>query len=76
MKSNKLKILLIITSILLAISISIIIFLYIFRPYNIILIDKDIENIDEVGVHPNINTSTVFMNPKDLKKIFKNNKYK
>lgn len=42
MKSNKLKILLIITSILLAISISIIIFLYIFRPYNIILIDKDI----------------------------------
>ena len=40
-----------------------------------ILIDKDIENIDEVGVHPNINTSTVFMNPKDLEKIFKNNKY-
>ena len=40
-----------------------------------IIIDKDIENIDEVGVHPNINTSTVFMNPKDLEKIFKNNKY-
>ena len=36
---------------------------------------KVIENIDEVGVHPNINTSTVFMNPKDLEKIFKNNKY-
>ena len=42
MKSNKLKIILIITSTLLAISISIIVFLYIFRPYNIILIDKDI----------------------------------
>ena len=40
-----------------------------------IIIDKDIENISEVGVHPNVNTSTVFMNPKDLEKIFKNNKY-
>lgn len=40
-----------------------------------ILIDKDIKNISEIGVHPNINTATVFLNPKDLEIIFKNNKY-
>lgn len=40
-----------------------------------ILIDKNIKNISEIGVHPNINTATVFLNPKDLEIIFKNNKY-
>ncbi len=40
-----------------------------------ILIDKDIKNISEIGVHPNINTATIFLKPKDLEIIFKNNKY-
>lgn len=42
MKNNSLKIVLIIISILFTISISIIVFLYIFRPYNIVLVDKDV----------------------------------
>ena len=40
-----------------------------------IIIDEDIKNILEIGVHPNINTATVFLKPKDLEIIFKNNKY-
>ena len=40
-----------------------------------IIIDEDIKNISEIGVHPNINTATVFLKPKDLEIIFKNNKY-
>ena len=40
-----------------------------------IIIDEDIKNISEIGVHPNINTATVFLKPKDLAIIFKNNKY-
>ena len=42
MKRKKLKILLIIVSILYALSLSIIVFLYLFRPYNITLIDNDV----------------------------------
>ena len=40
-----------------------------------IIIDEDIKNISEIGVHPNINKATVFLKPKDLEIIFKNNKY-
>lgn len=40
-----------------------------------IIIDEDIKNISEIGVHPNVNTATVFLKPKDLEIIFKNNKY-
>lgn len=40
-----------------------------------IIIDEDIKNISEIGVHPNINTATVFLKPKDLEIILKNNKY-
>ena len=40
-----------------------------------IIIDEDIKNISEIGVHPNINTATVFLKPKDVEIIFKNNKY-
>ena len=40
-----------------------------------IIIDEDIKNISEIGVHPNINTATVFLKQKEKEIIIKNNKY-
>ena len=36
-----------------------------------VVIDKDLTNLDNIGVHPNVNTATVALSYEDLQKIFK-----
>ena len=36
-------------------------------------LDKDFEDMDFIGVHPNDNTATVWLNPADLIKLLKEN---
>ena len=38
-----------------------------------VIFDSDIFNFDKIGVHPNDNTATVWINPNDLKRVVENN---
>jgi Ala-tRNA(Pro) deacylase len=37
-----------------------------------VIIDKDLLKLDELGMHPIVNTATVFINPNDIHTILKN----
>ena len=38
-----------------------------------VILDKDIFKFEKIGVHPNDNTASVWLNPYDLKKVIENN---
>ena len=38
-----------------------------------VIFDSDIFDFDKIGVHPNDNTATVWINPNDLKRVVENN---
>lgn len=38
-----------------------------------VIIDSEILSFDVIGVHPNENTATIWIQPKDLEKMLKDN---